>query len=151
MLGTTNRGSGQMVAAGLRWAIEQGYMVVNLSLSTTKKQLAGLFHRDVAFVDQLLHQPVEEPLHLLLGHSLQLLHHLLKLFIAEKLSVLERLLDGTLQLIERMLVEFAEAHALRVEAALQKVIGQRAQQILGVDAEIVSVVARVFDPLHGVS
>ncbi len=44
VLGTTNRGSGQIVAAGLRWAIEQGYTVVNLSLSTSKRQLAGLFH-----------------------------------------------------------------------------------------------------------
>ena len=40
----TNRGSGQIVAAGLRWAIEQGYTVVNLSLSTSKRQLAGLLH-----------------------------------------------------------------------------------------------------------
>jgi hypothetical protein len=40
-----------------------------------------------------------------------------------------------------MLVEFAEAHALSVEAALQKVVGQRPKQILGVDAEIVSVIS----------
>ena len=30
--------------AGLRWAIEQGFDVVNMSLSTTKKELATLLH-----------------------------------------------------------------------------------------------------------
>jgi subtilisin len=44
VLGKTNRGSGQIMAAGLRWAVEQGYRVINLSLSTTKHQLTGLLH-----------------------------------------------------------------------------------------------------------
>src|SRR5437867_658850 len=47
-----------------------------------------------------------------------------------------------------MLIELAEAHALCVEAAPQQVIGQGAKQVLGADAEIVSGVARVLDPLH---
>ena len=77
----------------------------------------------MSFVDQLLHQVVDELLHLLLGHGLKLLHHLLELLIAEKLPIFERLLDGALQLFEGMLVELAEAHALGVEAALQQVVG----------------------------
>ncbi len=85
--------------------------------------LARLLHRDVAFVDQLLDQIVEQLLHLLGGESLQLLHHLLELLVAEHLPTFEGLLDGALQLLERMLVELAEAHALGVEAALQEIVG----------------------------
>jgi subtilisin family serine protease len=43
VLGTSNRGSGQLVAAGLRWAVEEGFAVINLSLSTTKAQVAAIF------------------------------------------------------------------------------------------------------------
>src|SRR5205085_1068468 len=74
--------------------------------------------------------------------------HRLELFVAEELAALERLLDSAFQVLERMLVELAEAHVLRVEAALQKVVGKRAQQVFGIDAEILSGIARVFDPLH---
>jgi subtilisin len=44
VLGAANRGSGGIMLAGLRWAIDQGYDVVNMSLSTTKRQLAALLH-----------------------------------------------------------------------------------------------------------
>ena len=44
VLGKTNRGSGQIMAAGLRWAIEEGYEVINMSLSTTRRQLAALLY-----------------------------------------------------------------------------------------------------------
>jgi len=44
VLGPANRGSGGIMLAGLRWAIEQGYDVVNMSLSTTRRQLAALLH-----------------------------------------------------------------------------------------------------------
>jgi subtilisin family serine protease len=44
VLGAGYTGSGPVLLAGLRWAIEQGYQVVNMSLSTTKKQFAGILH-----------------------------------------------------------------------------------------------------------
>ncbi len=44
VLGDGYKGSGRVMLAGLRWAVEQGYDVVNLSLSTTKKEFAGLLH-----------------------------------------------------------------------------------------------------------
>jgi subtilisin len=44
VLGDGYKGSGRVMLAGLRWAIEQGYDVVNMSLSTTKKEFAGLLH-----------------------------------------------------------------------------------------------------------
>jgi subtilisin len=37
-------GSGAVLVAGLRWAIAQGYHVINMSLSTTKKQLSAALH-----------------------------------------------------------------------------------------------------------
>jgi subtilisin len=44
VLGAGFKGSGAVLLAGLRWAVEQGYDVINMSLSTTKQQLAGLLH-----------------------------------------------------------------------------------------------------------
>jgi subtilisin len=44
VLGAGFKGSGMVLLAGLRWAVEQGYDVINMSLSTTKAQLAGLLH-----------------------------------------------------------------------------------------------------------
>jgi subtilisin family serine protease len=44
VLGAGYTGSGSVLLAGLRWAIEQGYDVVNMSLSTTKQKFAGLLH-----------------------------------------------------------------------------------------------------------
>ena len=41
VLGGGYTGSGKVLVAGLRWAIEQGFDVVNMSLSTTKRDLAG--------------------------------------------------------------------------------------------------------------
>jgi subtilisin len=41
VLGGGYTGSGRVLVAGLRWAIEQGFDVVNMSLSTTKRDLAG--------------------------------------------------------------------------------------------------------------
>ena len=44
VLGAGYTGSGPVLLAGLRWAVEQGYDVINMSLSTTKKQFASVLH-----------------------------------------------------------------------------------------------------------
>ena len=44
VLGAGYTGSGPVLLAGLRWAIEQGFHVINMSLSTTKKQFAAVLH-----------------------------------------------------------------------------------------------------------
>ena len=44
VLGAGFTGSGGVLLAGLRWAVEQGFDVVNMSLSTTKRQFSGLLH-----------------------------------------------------------------------------------------------------------
>jgi subtilisin len=51
VLGAGFSGSGEILLAGLRWAVEQRYSVVNMSLSTTKRQFAGILHEltDVAY------------------------------------------------------------------------------------------------------
>jgi subtilisin len=44
VLGAGYTGSGPVLLAGLRWAVEQGFAVINMSLSTTKQKFAGLLH-----------------------------------------------------------------------------------------------------------
>jgi subtilisin family serine protease len=44
VLGAGFRGSGQVLLEGLRWSVEQGFHVINMSLSTTKRELAALLH-----------------------------------------------------------------------------------------------------------
>jgi subtilisin len=44
VLGAGFTGSGGVLLAGLRWAVEQGYDIVNMSLSTTKRQFAEVLH-----------------------------------------------------------------------------------------------------------
>ncbi|MGH2821358.1 MAG: S8 family serine peptidase, partial [Actinomycetota bacterium] len=44
VLGRSLSGKGVVFARGLRWAIENGMQVVNLSLSTSKKDFFDLFH-----------------------------------------------------------------------------------------------------------
>ncbi len=44
VLGAGMTGSGELILAGLRHAIEQGYQAINLSLSTTKKRFSELLH-----------------------------------------------------------------------------------------------------------
>jgi subtilisin family serine protease len=44
VLGAGYTGSGEVLIAGLRWAVEQGFDVVNMSLSTTKSQFVGVLH-----------------------------------------------------------------------------------------------------------
>jgi subtilisin len=44
VLGAGYTGSGPVLLAGLRWAVEQGFRVVNMSLSTTKHEFAAVLH-----------------------------------------------------------------------------------------------------------
>jgi len=44
VLGAGYTGSGPVLVAGLRWALEQGFDVVNMSLSTTKREFAVVLH-----------------------------------------------------------------------------------------------------------
>jgi subtilisin len=44
VLGAGFKGSGAVLLEGLRWAIERGFDVINMSLSTTKRQFAGILH-----------------------------------------------------------------------------------------------------------
>src|SRR5712691_6271117 len=44
VLGAGYTGSGPVLLEGLRWAVEQGFHVVNMSLSTTKRQFAAILH-----------------------------------------------------------------------------------------------------------
>jgi subtilisin family serine protease len=44
VLGAGYTGSGPVLLAGLRWAVERGFDVVNMSLSTTKSQFVGALH-----------------------------------------------------------------------------------------------------------
>ena len=44
VLGPDSTGSGDILLAGLRWAVEEGYGVVNMSLSTRKRQFALALH-----------------------------------------------------------------------------------------------------------
>jgi subtilisin family serine protease len=66
VLGDRLTGRGPVFAAGVRWALEQGFAVVNLSLSTGKDDYHGLFHdladeayfRGVALVCAVNNAPV---------------------------------------------------------------------------------------------
>ena len=44
VLGAGYTGSGPVLLGGLRWAVDQGFDIVNMSLSTTKRQFAEVLH-----------------------------------------------------------------------------------------------------------
>ena len=44
VLGSTFTGSGAILLGGLKYAVEQGFDVINMSLSTTKKPFASILH-----------------------------------------------------------------------------------------------------------
>lgn len=56
VLGSGWTGSGRLLIAGLRWAIERGVDVINMSLSTTKSELAAVLHEltDTAYFNRTI-------------------------------------------------------------------------------------------------
>src|SRR6184192_795536 len=56
VLGAGYTGSGPILLAGLRWAVEQGFDVINMSLSTTKRQFADVLHdlADTAYFNRTI-------------------------------------------------------------------------------------------------
>lgn len=56
VLGSGWTGSGRLLVAGLRWAIDRGVDVINLSLSTTKLDLAAALHEltDAAYFNRTI-------------------------------------------------------------------------------------------------
>jgi len=56
VLGAGFTGSGPILLGGLRWAVEQGYDVINMSLSTTKRQFAEVLHElaDTAYFNRTI-------------------------------------------------------------------------------------------------
>ena len=67
VLGSTFTGSGSILLGGLRYAVDQGFDVINMSLSTTKKPFAGVLHeladsayfRNTVLVASAHNMPVE--------------------------------------------------------------------------------------------
>src|SRR5918999_3014844 len=56
VLGAGFTGSGTALLGGLRWAVDHGFDVINMSLSTTKSRFAGLLHEvaDAAYFRRAL-------------------------------------------------------------------------------------------------
>jgi subtilisin len=56
VLGAGMKGSGQILLAGLRWAVEQEFQVINMSLSTTKREFADVLHElaDTAYFQRTI-------------------------------------------------------------------------------------------------
>jgi subtilisin family serine protease len=56
VLGAGYTGSAPVLLAGLEWAIEQGFEIVNMSLSTTKKQYVDRLHElaDIAYFKRVI-------------------------------------------------------------------------------------------------
>jgi subtilisin len=56
VLGAGMKGSGQILLGGLRWAVEQEFHVINMSLSTTKREFADVLHElaDTAYFQRTI-------------------------------------------------------------------------------------------------
>jgi subtilisin len=54
VIGAGFSGSGSVLIAGLRWAVQQGYDIVNMSLSTTKRRFGDALHElaDTAYFNR---------------------------------------------------------------------------------------------------
>ena len=102
----------------------------------------------IIFVYQFLHQAIQKLIDLLARHILQLLAHLLGALRVEHLAVQNCVFKRTLQVFERVLIEFAEAHVRVVEPAVEKKIRQGFEQIFGAETEVLPGVAPVANGLH---
>ena len=91
------------------------------------RRIVRLVDGDVVFLlhalDQLFDQLVEFAFHL---HLLQAVAH----FFVEHLAVEQRLFEGAPQFVERLLAFRQFVPEVVVESALQKVVGERAEQVL---------------------
>jgi len=56
VLGAGMTGSGQILLAGLRWAVENDFHVINMSLSTTKREFSDVLHElaDTAYFQRTI-------------------------------------------------------------------------------------------------
>ena len=70
-------------------------------------RVRGILDADLPLVHHLLDQVVEQLLHLLRRQLLQALHHLLHGVVIEQLAALQRLLNGLLEIFQRVLVPLA--------------------------------------------
>ena len=99
-----------------------------------------IIHADVIFLlhafDQLLNQFIERAIHLHLAKPF--LH-----FFVQQISFHQRLLDGAAQIVESLLaISVHVVEHVVLEAALQEVIGERAQQVF--HAHLAGWVGNVF-------
>ena len=82
------------------------------------------------------------------AHVPDALHHFLKRIVIEQIALFQGALDGVLEIFQGLFIQFAEGHVGVVEAAAQQEIGQRLEEIFGVDAEIFTGVSGVANSLH---
>ncbi len=89
--------------------------------------IVRLVNADVIFLLHALDKLVDQLVHLLRRHALDLLAHLL----IQHVAVHQRLGDGLAQVFQRLLgvVQVVEVGELVLEAALQQVVGERVEQV----------------------
>ncbi len=94
----------------------------------TARRIVRLIDVDVVFLLHALDELLDQIFHLLRAHVLDLLAHLL----IEHVAVEQRFGDGLAKVFQRLLrvLEVVEVHVLLLEAALQQVVGESAEQVL---------------------
>jgi len=66
----------------------------------------------------------------------------------QHLAVQNGIFECALQVFERVLVEFAEAHVRVIEPAVQKEIRQGFEQVFGAETKVLSCVTPIANGLH---
>ncbi len=98
-----------------------------------------LVHGDELFLLHTLDQAFNQFLHSAVGlHLFQALAHV----VVEKVSHFKRLLDGLAQSVQRMFVHLLKIHGVILEAGLQHVVRESAEQVF--QAHFVREVGYVF-------